>query len=318
MEMSQRWKMILLALTLGPFSFVAQLEADEKLKIESFVSALQGSDSLLEVYKASLSGQEESLAQAEKRERLIKQNTALLNSLEAEFLRSKSFERGRIEDEKNMNGLTMLLQLDLLRLRAFAKNQDWKLAQRVLEAWFQFAADFPYEESSLVGLRYSGVVRSLLLDAMESLLTQYKLPLAQVAEFRKWFLQVRAPWPVDRVVLSEAQRVLKGPYHSMAETVAKAYQKNPYQSAAVSLKSVKGKDSEGAKALKEFWRDSDIQSLKLEITRISKLKLRLAMAEYELQKKKRPASAQELVKSGLLDKVPLDYFTGRPLDLTSL
>jgi hypothetical protein len=59
------------------------------------------------------------------------------------------------------------LQLSLLEVRRQAFKKNWAMVQKHCASWFLFAADFPYEESSLVGLRISGVVRSLILDELE-------------------------------------------------------------------------------------------------------------------------------------------------------
>lgn len=290
--------------------------AEEKLKFEKYIQALKSPELITQFYKKR--ADVVAIAASPEALQLIEKNQEILIALENDFSSSRSFERGAIEVESNLNGITQLLQLDLLRASVLATKNQWPEVQKIFSAWFQFAADFPYEESSLIGLRFAGVLRSLLLDDLETLQKNHSSDLAQNSELRKWLLRIKAPWPVDRVVISEARRILKPPYQSLAQKIAKAYQKNPYQPAAASLKSGKGKDSEGAKVLREFWRDSDIEAMKTEITRISKLKVRMASAEFEWLQKRKAQNIDELVKGGLLDRAPIDYFTGRPLDLTSL
>ena len=287
----------------------------ERSSLHQFSTELKSSDEIRQMFKET-----HDLAKAppEKLSVLLKSNEKSLASLQSEFQSSKDFVRGEIEDEKVLGGLMGYLQLSMLKARADAFQNHWPEVQKNLASWFQFAADFPFEESSLVGLRLTGVIRSLLLDELEAMQGKFATEMAGNPELRKWFLQVRAPWPVDRVLISEAKRLLKPPMMSVANAAAKAFQKNPYQTSAQALAKVKGGQGESAEILKQIWRDADIQMMKSEINRIGKLKLRLAKSEFELQNKKAPASADELVRAGLLDKVPTDYFSGKPLDLTSL
>lgn len=249
---------------------------------------------------------------------LWKVNQKSLRHLEIEFQNSSSFVRGEVEDEKVLSAVIQYLQLSLLQVRQLATHSDWKEVKGHLEKWFLFAADFPYEEASLVGLRFSGVVRSLLLDEMERLQVKYKADMAKEPMLRQWFLQVRAPWPVDRVIISESRRLLKPNLMSVANAAAQAFQKNPYQTSESVLKKIKNGNRPEAEFLRQIWREADILMMKTEMNRIGKMKLRLALAEYQQIHSALPPSSQELVKAGLLDQVPTDYLTGKALDLTSL
>jgi len=287
----------------------------EKPSFRTFTESLKSPDEIRALYKESQSLEKDPAARLQP---LWQANEKSELELQKEFRASNSFVRGEIEDEKVLSGLMSWLQLSLLKARAEAFQSHWDEVQKNLAPWFQFAADFPYEESSLVGLRTTGVIRSLLLDELEKIQKKFAAEIARNSEFRKWFFQVRAPWPVDRVMISEAKRLLKPPMMTVANAAAKAFQKNPYQTSAQALAKVKGGQSESAELLKKIWREEDIQMMKSEITRIGKLKIRLAQSEFEQQHKKGAANAQELVQAGLLDQVPIDYQTGKPLDLTSL
>jgi hypothetical protein len=296
--------------------FCSAMAAPESVlhQIDSYLGRVKDSESISRIYKGTM-GQGKVSAEAQA---LVEKNVVVLKEIGSAFQAHKSFPRGLIEKPENMNGLTLLLQLEMVRVRTLAEKGVWLEVRDIFSNWFTFASDFPFEESSLIGLRFTGVVRSLLLDELESLQSHFAEKIADSGEMRKWFLRVRAPWPVDRVVLTEARRVLASPYQKLAEKVATAYQKNPYQSAAATLGKSKGSQTAGAELIKNFWRDQDIESMKTEITRISRLKLRFAVSEYEKNRKTKPLSVDALVKEGLLDQAPLDYFTGRPLDLTSL
>lgn len=301
---------VLAGLLVFGFAFAA-----EKISFQRRLEGIQKSEEIASLYKASGNLEKDPASELQP---LLKPNLAALENLEKEFQASSSFVRGEIEDEKVLGCVIVSLQLSMLRARSASFQSHWADVQKEFSSWFLFAADFPYDESSLVGLRATGVVRSLLLDDLEKIQKKFSREIAQNSALRKWFLQVRAPWPVDRVFISEAKRLLKPPMMSVANAAAKAFQKNPYQTSEKALEKVRGGQSESAKLLKEIWRDQDIQMMKTEINRIGKLKLRLAMAEYEQHNKKTAQSVQELLQAHLLEEAPIDYFSGKPLDLTSL
>jgi hypothetical protein len=287
----------------------------EKPSFHAFADVLKSPDEIRTLFKESQGLEKDPTPRLQP---LWQANEKSELELLKEFRASGSFVRGEIEDEKVLSGLMSWLELSLLKARAEAFQNHWDEVQKNMAPWFQFASDFPYEESSLVGLRTTGVIRSLLLDDLERMQKKFASDIARDPGFRKWFFQVRAPWPVDRVMISEAKRLLKPPMMTVANAAAKAFQKNPYQTSAQALAKAKGGQGESAELLKKIWREEDIQMMKSEITRIGKLKLRLAHSEFEQQHKKAAANVQELVQSGLLDQVPIDYQTGKPLDLTSL
>jgi hypothetical protein len=286
-----------------------------KPSLQSFSQELKGSEEIRALFKTSQNLENDP---SEKLAPLLKVNSDAFQRLLKEFEQSSPFVRGEIEDEKVLSSVMTWLQLSLIKTRSDSFQQKWNEVQKDFAGWFLFAADFPYEESSLIGLRTTSVVRSLLLDELEKIQTKFANDIGKTTEFRQWFVKVRAPWPVDRVMITEAKRLLKPPLMSVANASAKAFQKNPYQTSAQALAHVKGGQSQGAELLKQIWREADIQMMKSEISRIGKLQVRLAKAEYEQKQKKSADSVQDLVKAGLLDKVPIDYLTGKPLDLTSL
>lgn len=303
------------ALLVGFFGFHLLAFAADKPSLQKATSQIQKSEEITSLYKQTATLEKDP---GKELSPLLKANRKSLESLQKEFTQSASFVRGEIEDEKVLSGLITMLQLSMLNARSKSFQGKWKDVQKEFSTWFLFAADFPYEESSLIGLRASGVLRSFLLDELEKIQARFAKEMAAQSEIREWFLQVRAPWPVDRVMISEAKRLLKPPMMQVATAAAKAFQKNPYQTSREALEKVKGGQAEGAELLKQIWRESDIDIMKTEINRIGKLKLRLARAEFEHHNKKAPQSVQELLNARLLDQAPVDYFTGKPLDLTSL
>lgn len=287
----------------------------EKLSLQKKTESLKKADEISNLYKSTAD-----LARNPKADLkpLLAPNRKALDELEKDFQGSASFVRGEIEDEKTLSRVLSYLQLAMLRARVHSFESNWSEVQKDFSAWFLFAADFPYDESSLVGLRTTGVLRSLLLDDLEKIQKKFSKEIAQTPALRVWLLQIRAPWPVDRVFVTEAKRLLKPPMMSVANAAAQAFQKNPYQTSQKALEKVKGGQSQEAQLLKEIWRESDIDLMKTEINRIGYLQLRMAQAEFELQNKKAASSYQELLNAHLLERVPIDYFSGKPLDLTSL
>lgn len=304
MWMLQRW------LLAGFFVFAA-----EKISLQKVTSEIQKSSEIATLYKKTQNLDQDPSSELKP---LLEKNQKNLDSIESNFQESANFVRGEIENEATLSQVISYLQLSLLRARSASFHGQWSHVRKDFSSWFLFAADFPYEESSLIGLRTTAVIRSFLLDELERLQSKFSSEMAKDPELLKWVLQLRAPWPVDRVFISEAKRLLKPPMMSVANSAAKAFQKNPYQTSAQALKNVRGGQSEEAKLLKEIWRDSDIQLMKTEINRIGKLQLRFAQAQFQNQFKKPATSIQELLNAHLLERAPMDYFTGKPLDLTSL
>lgn len=246
--------------------------------------------------------------------------SAQLQKLESYFQQQQPFVRGEIEDEKVLGATLKWLQLAMIDCRVSAQKNQWVPVRQHMSAWFAFAADLAYEESSLIGIRVSAVMRALLMDELEKLQAKHSAQIAQSPDVRLWFLQVRAPWPIDRVLVSEAKMRLKPAELPLAESLAQRLQKNPYQSVDKILSEPKMRHSAQTAAadfLRKLWRDEDIQQMKMEMNRIGILKIRLAMAEYQVRLQKAAANVTELVQNRFLDQVPTDYFSGKPMDLTS-
>jgi hypothetical protein len=104
----------------------------------------------------------------------------------------------------------------------------------------------------------------------------------------------------------------------IAEKVAAALQKNPYQSSEDVVKSLHAQDMDEAHYLNAMWKKSDIEMMKTEITRIGRLQLRLAVAVFEQRKHEMPKTSDQLVQAGLIDQIPVNYSTGKPFDLSTL
>lgn len=236
-------------------------------------------------------------------EKLLKKNEAKFTELLGHMKNSQPFLRGEIEDEKVLNGTLVWLQFAILKIREKPETRE-----EIAQAWIQFAADLAYEEANLIGLKFSHVVRSLMFDELET-------HLAKGEASDAWIKTVRAPWPIDRVVMLEAKRALKPASIALAEKIAKDLQKNRYQSIEDAMKKLKKQTPEEMEFLKKLWKPADILTMKEEITRIGKLQILWAKARFKTLKGKDSTSVQELVGEKLLDRIPVDYVSGRQLTL---
>lgn len=244
---------------------------------------------------------------------LLEQNRNLRAQFFSDVRASSAFVRGEIEDESVLNFVTNFLQLSLLRARYDLSQGNAQSLQEELRDWFNFSADLSYEESSLIGLRLASLVRSLCLDELEwAIHEQPKL----FVNAGLWIKSLRAPWPVDRVFLFESKRQLKAQSLAVAEKVAQAFQKNPYQTAEEILRRTPGGTSADLEFLKSIWRDSDLKAMKTEVNRLSLLRVRAANLKFEAVKKTKAKNWQELKDFGGLEQVPIDYFSGRPMEWT--
>lgn len=289
--------------------------AAEKRSFKEVVAELKDPTAITELFKIK---EELSKEQSKQLKKVLKENDKNLKSLLADFEAVTNFHRGEIEDEAALNGVIQYLQLSMLQVRSLIakkSEKDWQEADRIFKAWFQFAADFPYEEASLVGLRFTSVVRSFLLDEMEIIIQNNREEIAKKDVFRKTLLALRAPWPVDRVIMTEAKKMLRQTPMQVAEKLAKDIQKNPYQTTENSLKKIKGGGAEELAFLKEIWREKDIELMKTEMNRLGRMKLELASSIYEQKKQKKAANIDELIMAGFLDRAPLDYKTSKPMTL---
>lgn len=251
-------------------------------------------------------------------QQVIATNQKQLEELKKQFLASEAFARGEIEDEKVMNQLLGFFQCSLLQARSsFLKNQDLR-AKEELHAWLMFAADLPYEEATLISLRFSSVIRSLILDELESMQKKFPERWSKDELWLHWSEKIRASWPIDRIVLTESKKVLNTRLMKYALEVAASLQKNAYQSMETVLAANRAGKASELQFLKALWRDEDIVAMKTEVTRISAFRLRLAKAIYEHKTNEKLKSLDSLITAKLLTQIPVNYLTGKPFDLTAL
>ena len=309
------------------FFLTLNLEAAEPVKtpitehvrpsLKEMGATLKKSDEITQLFRASLK-EGKPLTPAQLKE-IEKPNLALMYDFQNLASESTSFVRGEIEDETVLSHLLGLLQLSMLRMRTWETETPSKkyLAKIKDECtfWFQFAADLPYNEASLVGLRTSGVIRSFLIDELEELEQKQGPALSQNELWLNWLLQLRTPWPVDRMLLTEAKRSLHPQSMGLAEKVAAKIQKNPYLSVETALKQIPGGKPAEVDVLKKLWRDEDMAGMKTEMNRLQTLRLKLAAAVFEKRQHHGPAKVQDLVEAHLLTSAPIDYFSGLPMQL---
>jgi hypothetical protein len=301
-----------------------------KPSLKEFGDKLVKGSQISQLYKESL--KDESTLTTKKVSELEKLNRDLMRDFRNLVRDNASFARAEIEDEAVLSSLINLLQLSLLRIRNWSQapvNPKPNLSRIKDEAsiWFQFAADLPYNEASLMGLKVTGLVRSLLIDELERTEKKHGAAMAEDELWLTWMLGLRTPWPVDRMILTEGRRML-GLTPNLVEKVALKIQKDPYLSVEKALAQIPG-DKTGEKTnsldlFKNLWREQDMDGMKTEINRLQVLRLRLACRLYEHRKGAWPATVSQLVEAKMLAAAPVDYLTGRLMalpqkaDLTAL
>lgn len=250
--------------------------------------------------------------------KLVSPNSLLLSEFRNLASEKVSFARGEIESEEVLNGTMTLLQLSLLQMRQWSgaplKNSLSKLKEEA-RVWFEFAAELAYNEASLVGMKTAGVIRSLVLDELEFVQKKRASELAKDIQWLRWIQGNRTPWPVDRMLLSEARRFLSPPSLAVMEKAAMKIQKNPYLSVEMALSQVPGGKPSELDKMKVFWAEKDMEGLKTEATRIQVLILSAASLYFETQEGRPATAVSQLVEKKILASGPIDYHTGKPLDL---
>jgi len=158
----------------------------------------------------------------------------------------------------------------------------------------------------------------LVLDEMESFEAahQQELSLTELESYLSWVSQMRSSWPIDRVIITEAKKILTNKPMFTAQQMALLLQKNAYQTAEEALKKAQGPKTPQLKFLEKMWRTEDISAMKLEVHRLASLKIRFAKDVYIKKFAKNPVKIEDLVAVQLLAEVPIDYVTGRPFTLT--
>jgi len=289
----------------------------EKPSFKAFGEGLKSGSEITELVKKTqhfleMKANEFPEAQIQK---VLASNQKNLEELKKLFVSSAAFSRGEIDDEKVLNQVMGYFQCSLLQIRSsFLKNQDLR-AKEEIHAWFIFAADLPYEEASLISMRFASVIRSLLLDELESLQKKYPDRWGQDELWLHWSEKIRASWPIDRVVLSESKKILNNRMMKYALEIAAELQKNAYQSMDSVLARHRAGKAKDLQFLKGLWRDEDILALKTEVTRISAFRLRLAQSVYEKRTGQKLKSLDALVSAKLIPQIPIHYLTGKPFDL---
>jgi hypothetical protein len=248
--------------------------------------------------------------------RLTNLNGTAFAKYKTAFLQSQPFVRGEIEDEKVLSRILVTAQYSILQFRNYIHQNKLKEALAELTPWMVLSSDLPFEESSLISLRLGALIRSLVLDEIEALEKAKLSFLGTSAESGlQWVKEVKAPWPVDRVILSEARRLKNKRSAQKAEKVAQILQKDIYITSIEALKRSQGEGSVDLAFIKEIWRAKDIEQMKEEVSRLSAMQIRWAALAFEFKNNKKATSLQNLVDQKLLASVPIDYRTGEAFTL---
>lgn len=281
------------------------VQAGESESYSSMVNDLQMAESITPLYRLEKwdSKQEKELKQ------LLQKNEKAWLRWRQKFSTSARFVRGEIETDKTLNGLILWFQWSVLH----ARNKPKELVENV-SAWLQMSADLAYEESSLIGLRAASVLRNLSLDLLQEKVTAKA---QEIGEVNALLRRGRAPWPIDRVLMAEGKKVLQPTALQVLEKATRELQKNPYQSLEAALKKQRGGELSVLEPFKAMWTSKDIERMTDEVNRLGQLQVQSAQILFQQQKKRAATNVDELLSAGLLDRVPLDYKTGKKMELSS-
>jgi hypothetical protein len=282
-----------------------QIYAAEPERYSSMVAELQMPEVLTDLYRAAHPNR----SQSEMLKKVVKKNDQVWQLWRQKFETSARFVRGEVDSEQTLNGLILWFQYSVLHSR----SQPEELNKNV-SAWLQMSADMAYEESSLIGMRAASVLRNLSLDLLQEKVSEKGQDLKAVNALLR---RARAPWPIDRVLIAEGKKVLQPTALQVLERGALELQKNPYQSLEQALKRHRGHELSVLVPFKEMWTNKDIERMTGEVNRLGLLQVQSAQILFLQQKKRRPSSVEELLSSGLLDRVPIDYKTGKKMGLSS-
>lgn len=251
-----------------------------------------------------------------KLERIAEKRGKVLEEFLAAAAASKSFARSEIEEESTLNGVLQMLQLSVLRARVLQTRGELEGVRTELGTWLLFAADFPYEEASYMGLKVSGVLRAFVFDELEAL--EKGAADTEAPAWIGWLARQRAPWPIDRVVLMESRRLLKPPYQPTGAKLALKLQKNPYQTTAEALKGMPGGASDEFGFVRELWTDKDVHLMKTEVARLHRLRLRWGLRGFRARKGQPATTVAEAAREAGFGQDPVNYLTGKPWDLAGI
>jgi hypothetical protein len=303
----QEMKILLIALSV--FAITPQV----KPSLKEITSKLSFAENISQIYQKTLKS--DKLSKDKKLDLIFSKNEKLMQKFSKLVLSGATFVRGEIEDPEVLTQLSRMVQLSALKMEASAVDKKFLRVKEEAAMWLTFAADFPYEEASLVGLRIASVIRSLIFDELEKIEKQSGPEFLKDPLYLAWVNGLRSPWPIDRVVLSEARRLLSGNSVKVAEKLSESLQKNAYQTADQILDSLPGGNAAGLEPFRAMWRSKDVEQMKTEINRIQAMRIRFAAVQWQLKNGLAADSSSDLVKSGLLDKAPIDYKTGQPMTL---
>jgi hypothetical protein len=292
---------------------VRQIVYHEKLSLKKLGEQILEGEKITELFRQNSPDKMDLLWQ-KKVSQLVKLNQKLMEKWLAANVSGEAFVRGEIDDEMVLNRIFQAVQLSILKIRLERQKNNYLGVKEELNSWFSFCATLPFDEASLVSLRLSNLVRSLLFDEIEAMQKQ-----AQTFDelWLHWSKTVKIPWPIDRVILSESKRfVADRRLMKVTEKLAVSLQKNTYQTSAAALAEIGGGNNKDLEFLKKMWREEDIGAMKTEVNRLAAFRIRLAVGNYERKSGKKPTSIEELVNSRLLESVPINYLTGKPFDLT--
>lgn len=245
--------------------------------------------------------------------------TLVLEKLKKYVADSEAFVRAEIDDENVYKGLLEFQRNTLKNDALLLTQKKYPQVKEDLSVWINFAADLSYEEASYKGLKLCNELRLAIFDFIDGYVA-LKLPeiMKQDELWLPWSLNIRIPWPADRVIMTEATRLKSPKAQFTARQIVASLQRNPYQTCAEALTKAQGPKTLELKELEKFWTAKELTQMKTEVNRLSRIQIRFALALYQNRFGTPAKSLDVLVQNKLLPQVPLDYLTSKRFTLAQV
>jgi hypothetical protein len=264
-------------------------------------------------------------------------------------LRTAVVLRSLVFDELEYEVKNLNLPLPNLKIELAAQSAVWPVKQIISNSLAQFQVQVMSEIRKVGAIdfvkKYYGIKSERLTDLIKAhdQAIDEATVLTETSHYSQYMIDLflKNPYSPSSDAIAKVQRQkwvrLEGEIGS-ASFIIKNMSSNPQvQSAALGLSDIDSMPEKEWKKVRKYflstanpmgrllvadylfhlsqiWRDYDVSSFKTELSRSSWLLGMLAIHEYKSINRRQPASMEELVSTGLLDRVPVDYHSGKPMN----
>lgn len=240
-----------------------------------------------------------------------------------EILRERTTEqlgsaRGDLENPELRLKIAQIYKISLLRLRLSGADQTGAWALTEGDIWMRALTAMAFDESTSETMRWVSEQRSLY--AGEMLAKMKSLPIAtfRMDPLHQHLRQLKLPWPVDRIYLTESRKVLKPGAQLVANGLSGDLQKFPFKDLESLRRARRGVDASGLAALDLVYTLADVQLRQKEDDLFNEYRLRVARALFEKRQGALVKDLEQLKAAGLIDRVPIHHVSGQFWSITQL